>query len=164
MKSRQSAVVGLAMLAALVATANHASAALSDVFGLNSIVISPPSGTATPFDILTIQFSGVAGTSLVPSAASVLTTAPNERLIRLTNPNTIGVASPTPWSRQVLLGPLPAGSYDFSAAGIIGFGTLGATLIGLELAADDFLVVPEPSTLTLAALALLGAWHRRRTA
>jgi hypothetical protein len=137
--------VGLAGLALFVC-ATFARTAAADLpepsygfFGIDSFVVSPPSGVADDDDLLTIAMHGVAGTSLTPEDISVTLVNPTSVLVRLSNPYDYGATVLTTWSRQAMLGTLAAGTYDFWLAAATGSGST-TTTYGPALVLEDFVV------------------------
>jgi hypothetical protein len=120
-----------------------------DPFHTDRMSIAPPSGVATPADLLTIDVGGVAGTSLVPHSTRAFLFAPNVVIISLATPYEIGATVLTPWHEQLSLGPLEAGAYDFYLMSTIGAGQPSQQTYGPELFLSGFAVVPESSGLQL---------------
>jgi hypothetical protein len=145
-----------------LAVATSAEAQSNLIFGLGNASITPPSGVATPVDVLNVQLSGVNGDTNVPQNISVTPLGPGAFLILLTTPGSAGATIPTPWNQQTTHGPLAAGTYDFHVRGIVGFGTPNEFVLGTQLLFDNFVVVPEPAAALLAAAVLMSLNHFRR--
>jgi hypothetical protein len=131
------------------------------IFGLNSFDVTPLSGVATTSDVLTIDMGGVAGSSLTPQDVTILPVGPFQYLIDLSNPYDLGATVLTPWTKQAMLGPLAAGSYDFFVSSTTGTSHF---VRGPELALEGFIVVPEPAAawLLLEFGAICRACRRHR--
>ena len=134
---------------------------VSQMFGLSSFVVLP-SG-ATPSDSISIQLSGIAPSTLIPTNAVVTQLSSNSLLVSLLTTGDIGAAVPTPWSLQTTLGALMPGIYDFSAKGISGMG--GSNPLGSQTATEvtGFVVVPEPASSLLLVTGGTILCLRRRT-
>jgi hypothetical protein len=137
------------------------------VFGIQSVVIDPPSGVAGPANQIMVDVSGVASDALTPQHISLNLTAPGTIEILLTTPAIAGAQVPTAWHTADVSIPLlnqiakpqpiqlPPGVYDFYARGIVGYGTASQVEIGFQQAINDFVVVPEPSALCLGLIAVV---------
>ena len=119
----------------------QAHAALRDVFGLNAFAVIPGSGQATSLDPIHIGFTGVAGTSLVPMDWEFKNQF-KRITIDLSTPYELGATVFTPWSMDVDLPPLAAGTYDLYVRGITGAGGMYEYTTGPELLLADFVVRP----------------------
>jgi hypothetical protein len=145
-------------------------------FGLQTVIIEPPSGVATPASLIEVGLAGVANDSLTPTQATLVMTGPGTIEVLLTTPAAAATQVPTPWMTDPNIPfvfppfvPAPApiqlapGSYDFYVRGLVAYGTPNEREVGFQLAVEDYVVVPEPpaALLAIAALVALG-WTGRR--
>jgi hypothetical protein len=171
MIARGYSVSVLCFTIAVAENLSSANAQAPSVFGLQNIVIAPPSGAATPASLIRVDVSGVAPDALTPQEVTLSHTGPGTIEILLTAPNVAAVQVPTPWATADVAIPianlvarpqpiqLPAGVYDFYARGVVGLGTPNERQLGFEQVVNDFVVIPEPSAwfIALTTLSLITA-------